>query len=42
MTAEYIEVETANLMKTAPPDPHIDPLKVYIDGKGTFLPPYIA
>lgn len=34
---EYIEVETANLMKTAPPDPHIDPLKVYIDTNGPFF-----
>ena len=33
----YIEVETANLMKTAPPDPHIDPLKVYIDSTGPFF-----
>jgi lysyl-tRNA synthetase class 2 len=33
----YIEVETANLMRTAPPDPHIDPLKVYIDTKGPFF-----
>ncbi|MBA4389602.1 MAG: EF-P lysine aminoacylase GenX [Syntrophus sp. (in: bacteria)] len=33
----YIEVETANLMKTAPPDPYIDPLKVYIDSKGPFF-----
>lgn len=29
----YIEVETANLMRTAPPDPQIDPLTVFI-GKG--------
>ncbi len=24
----YLEVETAHLMATAPPDPHIDPLEV--------------
>lgn len=33
----YIEVETANLMVTAPPDPHIDPLEVSISGKGPFF-----
>ena len=30
---KYIEVETPNLMKTVPPDPHIDPLNVYVDDK---------
>jgi elongation factor P--(R)-beta-lysine ligase len=30
---KYIEVETPNLMKTVPPDPYIDPLKVNVDGK---------
>lgn len=33
----YLEVETANLMATAPPDPHIDPLHVQISGKGPFF-----
>lgn len=33
----YIEVETANLMATAPPDPHIDPLHVHIGTKGPFF-----
>lgn len=33
----YIEVETANLMATAPPDPHIDPLHVQIGTKGPFF-----
>lgn len=33
---DYIEVETPNLMKTAPPDPHIDPLEVFIEDKGPF------
>lgn len=32
----YIEVETPNLTKTAPPDPYIDPLTVYIRDKGPF------
>ena len=32
----YIEVETANLMKTPPPDPNIDPLEVFIGDKGPF------
>ncbi len=32
----YIEVETANLMRTAPPDPHIDPLQVIVGGKGPY------
>lgn len=31
---DYLEVETPNLMKTAPPDPHIDPLEVFIGGRG--------
>jgi len=33
----YIEVETPNLMATAPPDPHIDPLNVFIGSKGPFF-----
>lgn len=33
----YIEVETPNLMATAPPDPHIDPLDVFVAGKGPFF-----
>jgi lysyl-tRNA synthetase class 2 len=33
----YLEVETPNLMKTAAPDPNIEPLKVYIDDKGPFF-----
>ncbi|MEN6615252.1 MAG: amino acid--tRNA ligase-related protein [Syntrophorhabdus sp.] len=33
----YIEVETANLMTTAPPDPHIDPLEVYVGKRGPFF-----
>jgi lysyl-tRNA synthetase class 2 len=33
----YLEVETANLMATAPPDPHIDPLHVHAGGKGPFF-----
>ena len=33
---DYLEVETPNLMKTAPPDPHIDPLEVFIENKGPF------
>jgi len=32
-----MEVETPNLMKTAPPDPHIDPLEVFIGGEGPFF-----
>jgi elongation factor P--(R)-beta-lysine ligase len=34
---EYIEVETANLMRTAPPDPHIDPLEAFVGGKGPYF-----
>jgi lysyl-tRNA synthetase class 2 len=30
----YIEVETANLMRTAPPDPQIDPLTVFVEKSG--------
>jgi lysyl-tRNA synthetase class 2 len=30
----YIEVETANLMRTAPPDPQIDPLAVFVEKSG--------
>jgi len=33
----YLEVETPNLMKTAAPDPNIEPLKVYIEEKGPFF-----
>ena len=32
----YLEVETPSLMKTAPPDPYIDPLKVFVGEKGPF------
>jgi len=32
---KYIEVETPNLMKTAPPDPYVDPLEVSIEGKSS-------
>jgi lysyl-tRNA synthetase class 2 len=32
----YIEVETANLMRTPAPDPHIDPLQVSVGGKGPY------
>jgi elongation factor P--(R)-beta-lysine ligase len=32
----YIEVETPALIKNAPPDPYIDPLNVYIAGKGPY------
>jgi lysyl-tRNA synthetase class 2 len=34
--ASYLEVETSNLMKTAAPDPNIEPLKVYVENKGPF------
>jgi elongation factor P--(R)-beta-lysine ligase len=34
---DYIEVETANLVATAPPDPYIDPLEVWVSGKGPFF-----
>ena len=30
----YIEVETANLVRTAPPDPQIDPLAVFVEKSG--------
>ena len=33
---DYLEVETSNLMKTSPPDPYIDPLKVYIGERGPY------
>jgi lysyl-tRNA synthetase class 2 len=33
----YLEVETPNLMKTAAPDPNIEPLKVYVCDKGPFF-----
>lgn len=32
----YLEVETPHLMRTVPPDPHIEPLTVYADRKGPF------
>ena len=34
---EYIEVETANLMRMPAPDPHIDPLAVSIASQGPFF-----
>ena len=34
--SDYLEVETPNLMKTALPDPYIDPLRVYLDDRGPF------
>jgi elongation factor P--(R)-beta-lysine ligase len=34
---KYIEVETANLMRTPAPDPHIDPLEAFVGGKGPFF-----
>jgi lysyl-tRNA synthetase class 2 len=34
---EYIEVETANLMRTPAPDPHIDPLEASVGGKGPYF-----
>ncbi len=30
----YVEVETPYIVKTVPPDPHIDPVSVYVDGQG--------
>lgn len=33
----YVEVETPNLMKTAPPDPFIEPLKAFAGPKGPFF-----
>jgi elongation factor P--(R)-beta-lysine ligase len=33
---EYIEVETANLLRTPAPDPHIDPLEVFVGGMGPY------
>ena len=36
-SADYLEVETPNLMKTVAPDPNIEPLKVYINDKGPFF-----
>src|SRR5512138_3132514 len=32
----YTEVETANLMRTAPPDPNIEPLEVFAGTSGPF------
>ncbi|MBA4419420.1 MAG: EF-P lysine aminoacylase GenX [Syntrophus sp. (in: bacteria)] len=32
----YLEVETPNIMKVSPPDPNIDPLRVYVGEKGPF------
>jgi elongation factor P--(R)-beta-lysine ligase len=34
---KYIEVETANLMRTPAPDPHIDPLEAFVGGKGPYF-----
>lgn len=33
----YVEVETPNLMRAAPPDPFIEPLKVFAGQKGPFF-----
>jgi elongation factor P--(R)-beta-lysine ligase len=33
---DYLEVETPALMKTSPPDPHIDPLVAHVGGRGPF------
>ena len=33
----YIEIETANLMKTPAPDPNIEPLQVFIGGVGPYF-----
>lgn len=33
---DYLEVETPNVMRTAPPDPNIDPLEVYVGLRGPF------
>jgi elongation factor P--(R)-beta-lysine ligase len=33
----YLEVETPNLMTTAPPDPFIGPLRVFVGEKGPFF-----
>jgi elongation factor P--(R)-beta-lysine ligase len=33
---DYLEVGTPSLLRTSPPDPHIDPLKVYVGEKGPF------
>lgn len=32
----YIEVETSHLMKTAPPDPYIEPLEAYVGSSGPY------
>ena len=32
----YIEVETPALMRTAPPDPYIEPLEVYVGRSGPY------
>ena len=34
---KYIEVETANLMRTSAPDPHIEPLEAFVGGKGPYF-----
>jgi elongation factor P--(R)-beta-lysine ligase len=34
---EYIEVETANLMRMPAPDPHIDPLEAFVRGMGPYF-----
>ena len=33
----YLEVETPYLMATAPPDPYIEPVRAFVDGKGPFF-----
>jgi lysyl-tRNA synthetase class 2 len=33
---DYLEVETPSIMKTVPPDPYIDPIKVLVGEKGPF------
>jgi elongation factor P--(R)-beta-lysine ligase len=33
----YLEVETPNLMRTAAPDPNIEPLRVYVEDKGSYF-----
>jgi elongation factor P--(R)-beta-lysine ligase len=34
---DYLEVETPNLMKTAAPDPNIEPLQAYVCDRGPFF-----
>ncbi|HEY3278047.1 MAG TPA: EF-P lysine aminoacylase EpmA [Syntrophorhabdaceae bacterium] len=33
---DYLEVETPSLVKTSPPDPHIDPVEAWVGKKGPF------